>query len=146
MRRPEPACPARSRFDPYLHPVGTADAPGHARRVVGQAVAAVRTEQDDAAVTTEAAEKIGDGGLRSVLGSVAAEDAIDGPLAEHQFHDGLAPPGERDGSAEIVCITAAANERGVANAAGGFVERATSGGGGGEIAASIERDRTDGVV
>src|ERR1700733_6875996 len=117
MRRPEPACPARSRFDPYLHPAGTADAPGHARRVVGQAVAAVRAEQDDSAVTAEATEEIGDGGLRRVLGSVAAKDAIDGPLTEHELHDGLAPPGERDGSAEIVRITAAADERGVANAA-----------------------------
>src|SRR5258708_7793034 len=100
MRRPEPACSARSRFDPYLHPAGTADAPGHARRVVGQTVAAVRTEQDNAAVSAEAAEEIGDSGLRGALWSVAGEDAIDGPLAERQLHDGLAPPGERDGGAE----------------------------------------------
>ena len=82
----------------------------------------------------------------AAFGSVAGEDAIDGPFAEDQLHDGLAPAGERDGGGEIVRIAAAADERGVADAAGSLVERAAGGGAGGEVAAGIERYGADGVV
>ena len=137
---------ARSRFDPHLYASLIADAPGHARRVVREAVAAIGAEQDDAAVAAEPAEEIGDGGFCRGVGSIAGEDAVDCPLAEHELHDGLAPAGERDGGAEVVGVAAAADERGVADAAGRLVERAAGGGGGGEIAAGVERDGADGVV
>src|ERR1700735_4890918 len=99
MRRPESiwaACSVdslHSHFDPHLHPTLTADAPGHARRVVREAVAPIRAEQDDATVTAEAAEEIGDCGFGGNVRSVAGKDTVDSPLAENQLHDGFAPSG-----------------------------------------------------
>jgi len=125
---------------------GSGEAPGHGGGVVGQAEAAVGTEQDDAAVTAEAIEEIRDGFLGGKFGGCAVGDAVGGPLAEDQFHDGLAPAGERDGGGEIVSITTATDEGGVADAAGRLVEGASGGGGGGEVALGVEGDGADGVV
>ena len=79
-------------------------------------------------------------------GDAAELNAVDGPFAQDQLHDGLAPAGERDGGAVVVGIAAAADQRGVADAAGSFVERASGGGGGGEVAVRVEGDGADGVV
>src|SRR5271165_6245096 len=110
--------------------VGGADAPGHARGVVGEAVAAVGGEQDDAAVSAEAFVQVGDGFGSDLLRRPAQLDAIRGPLAQNQLHDGFAPAGERDGSALVVGIAAASDEGRVTDASGIFVERATGGGSG----------------
>jgi hypothetical protein len=58
----------------------------------------------------------------------------------------MMPAGERDGGGEIVGVTAATDERGVADAAGSFVEGSAGGGGGGEVAAGVESDGADGIV
>ena len=76
----------------------------------------------------------------------SAGDAVDGPLAEDELHDGLAPAGEGDGGGEVVGVAAAADEGAVADAAGGFVEGAAGGGAGGEVAVLVEGDGADGVV
>ncbi len=82
--------------DVDFHAVGGVGAPGHAGRIVGDAEPTEGTEQDDAAVAAQAVEEVGDGFLRGLRRGRALLDAIDGPLAEHQFHDGLSPTGERN--------------------------------------------------
>ena len=129
-----------------MEAAGGGDAPGHGGGVVGEAEAAVGAEEDDAAVSAEAVVEVGDGFAGGDFGGGAGGDAIGGPLAEDQFHDGFAPAGEGDGGGEIVGVAAATDERRVADAAGCFVEGASGGGGGGEIAAGIEGDGADGVV
>lgn len=96
------------------------ESPGHTGGVMGKADAAIRAEQDDAAVTAEALVEVIDGGGRGNLRRGAGSDAVDGPFAEDELHDGLAPAGERDGSGEIVGVATAADEGGVTDAAGGF--------------------------
>ena len=122
------------------------DAPGHARGIVGEAIATVGGEEDDAAVAAEAAEEIGRGFGGDLLGGTARHDAVGGPLAEDQLHDGFAPAGEGDGGAGVVGIAAAADEGGVADAAGILVESASGGGSGGEASVGVEGDGADGVV
>jgi hypothetical protein len=125
---------------------GGGEAPGHGGGVVGEAETAVGTEEDNAAVAAETVEEIRDGFAGGEFGGGTASDAVGGPFAEDELHDGFAPAGERDGGGEIVGIAAATDEGGVADAAGSLVESATGGGSGGEIAAGIESDGADGVV
>ena len=125
---------------------GGSEAPGHGGRVVGQAEASVGTEKDDAAVSAEAVEEVGDGLLCGHFGGGAFGDAVGGPLAEDQLHDGFSPAGEGDGSGEIVGVTATPDEGGVADAAGSLVESAAGRGGGGQVAMGIEGDCADGVM
>ena len=125
---------------------GRLDAPGHARGVVGEADATVGAEEDDASVTAQAFVEIGNGLCGGVFGSDACGDAVDGPLAEDELHDGLAPAGERDGGGVVVGVATAADERGVADPAGGFGERTSGAGGGGDVAVDVEGDGTDGVM
>jgi len=125
---------------------GSGDAPGHGRSVVGEAEAAVGAEEDDAAVSAEAVVEVADGFAGGDFGRSAGGDAIGGPLAEDELHDGLAPAGKGDGGGEIVGVASATDEGGVADAAGSFVECSTGGGGGGEVAACVEGDGADGVV
>ena len=114
---------AVSRNSGVLFLNGT-ERPSHARRVVGNSEAALSVEQDDSTVAVEALlEKI-HRLLRDPLGQTAGFDSIGGPLREHQFHDGFAPSGGGSGRAEIIGITAAADERRIAKAAGSFIERA----------------------
>ena len=125
---------------------GGGEAPGHAGGVVGEAEAAVGAEEDDAAVTAEAVIEVGDGFAGGDLRGGAGGDAVGGPLAEDELHDGFAPAGEGDGGGEIVGVAAASDEGGVADAAGSFVEGASGGGSGSEIAVAVEGDGADGVV
>src|ERR1035437_7552603 len=136
----------RPRPEPRLQACGRGDAPSHGGGVVGQAEASVGAEQDDAAVSAETVIEVGNGFMGGEFGGCAGGDAVGGPLAEDQLHDGFAPSGERDGGGEIVGVAAAADQRGVADTAGSFVERATGGGGGGEVAAGVESDGANGVV
>lgn len=95
----------------HARALGGVDPPGHARGVVGEAVAAVGRKQDDAAVSAEASMEIGDGVGSDLFWAAAGEDAVGGPLTEDQLHDGLSPPGEGDGGAGVVRVAAAADER-----------------------------------
>ena len=113
---------------------------------MGEAEAAVGAEEDDATVAAEAVVEIGDGFAGDDFRGGAGSDAVCGPLAEDEFHDGFAPASERDGGGEIVSVTTATDEGGVADTAWGFVEGAAGGGGGGEIAVDVEGDGADGVM
>ncbi len=97
-------------------------------------------------MAAETVEEVGDGFSGGEFGGCAVGDAVGGPFAEDELHDGFSPSGEGDGGGEIVSVAAATDEGGVADAAGSFVESSTGGGGGGEIAAGIESDGADGVV
>ena len=88
----------------------------------------------------------GDGWGGGFFWGNAGGDAVDGPLTEDELHDGLAPAGERDGGGEVVCIAAAADQGGVADAAGSFGERAAGAGGGGDVAVDVEGYCANGVV
>jgi hypothetical protein len=125
---------------------GGGEAPGHAGGVVGEAETAVGSEEDYSAVSAEAVIEVRDGFAGGDFGGGAGGDAVGSPLAEDKLHDGFAPAGKRDGGGEIVCVAAATDEGGVADAAGGLVESATGGGAGGEIAVAVEGDCADGVV
>jgi len=129
-----------------LEACGSGEAPGHGWGVVGEAETAVGGEKDDAAVAAETAVEVGDGLAGGDIWGCAVCDAVGGPLAEDQLHDGFAPAGERDGGGEIVGIAAATDQRGVADTAGSFVEGSTGGGGGGEVAAGVEGNGADGIV
>ena len=132
--------------DAELGAVGGGDAPGHAGGVVGEADLAVGAEEDDAAVAAEAGDRGSRWRLWRRLRGGAGGYAVDGPFAEDELHDGLAPAGEGDGGGEVVGVAAAADEGAVADAAGGFVEGATGGGAGGEVAVLVEGDGAYGVV
>ena len=97
-------------------------------------------------MAAETVVEIGDGFAGGDFGGGAVGDAVGGPLAEDQLHDGFAPAGEGDGGGEIVGVAAAADEGGVADTAGSLVECATGRGGGGEVAVAVEGYGADGVV
>ncbi len=113
---------------------------------MGDADLAVGAEEDDAAVAAEAGEEIVDSGCRGVLWARSACDAVDGPLAKDELHDGLAPAGEGDGGGKVVGVAAAADEGAVADAPGSFAEGAAGGGAGSEVAVLVESDGADGVM
>src|SRR6202034_2252964 len=79
-------------------------------------------------------------------GEIACLNPIGGPLGEDQLHDRLAPSGGGDGSALVVGVATAADQRGIAEASGSLVQRATGGCGGGDVAVAVECDGADGVV
>ena len=97
-------------------------------------------------MAAETVEEIRDGFAGGEFGGGSVGDAVGGPFAEDELHDGFSPAGEGDGGGEIVSVAAATDEGGVADTAGSFVEGATGGGGGGEVAAGIEGDGADGVM
>jgi hypothetical protein len=132
--------------DAKLVAVGGGDAPGHAGGVVGDAYLAVGTEEDDAAVAAETGEEVVDGFGGGALRGGPCGYAVDGPLAEDELHDGLAPAGEGDGGGEVVCVAAAADEGAVADAAGSFGEGAAGGGSCGDVAELVEGYGAYGVV
>jgi len=78
---------------------------------VSQAESTIGSEEDDSATTTEAAIEVGHSFTGSEFGSGSGGYAIDSPLAEHEFHDGLAPASERNSGGEIVGIATATDER-----------------------------------
>jgi hypothetical protein len=121
-------------------------APGHAGGIVGDADVAGGAEEDDAAVAAEAGEEVVDGGGGCLLGGCAGGDAVDGPLAEDELHDGFAPAGEGDGGGLVVGVAAAPDEGAVGDAAGGLAEGASGGGAGGEVAVLVEGNGAYGVV
>ena len=121
-----------------MEPAGGRQAPGHSWGVVGEAESAIRAEEDDSTVAAEAVEEVRDGFAGGDIWHRSRSHAVGCPLAEDQLHDRLAPTGERDRSRQIVGIAAAADERGVAHAAGSFVEGSACRGCRGQVAAAIE--------
>src|ERR1019366_5858156 len=119
-------CTTGLDFQAGLEACGGCHSPRHRGRVVRETETAIGAEENDSAVAAETVEQVGHRLARGYLWSRAGSDAIGGPLAQHQFHDGLAPPGERDGGGQIVGIATAANERRVADASRRFVECASS--------------------
>ena len=113
---------------------------------MGESEGAVRGEEDDATVSAEAVVEIGDGLSGSDVGRGSGGDAVGGPFAEDELHDGFSPAGEGDGGREVVGIASAPDEGGVADTAGSFVEGAAGGGGCGKVAVDVEGDGADGVV
>src|ERR1035441_10280634 len=89
---------------------------------------------------------VGDGFLGGEFRGRARGNAVGGPLAEDQLHDGFAPAGEGDGGGEIVGVTAATDQRGVADTAWSLVEGSAGGGGGGQVAAEVEGDCAHSIV
>ena len=75
-------------------------------------------------MATEPVVEIGDCLAGRDLRRGAVGDAVCGPLAQHQFHDRLAPAGERHRSREVIRITAAADQGRIAYAARRLVQRA----------------------
>ncbi len=86
---------------------GGGDSVGHAGCVVGEAEAAVGAEKDDSAVAAETVVEVFDGFIGGQFGWCAVHDAVSGPLAEDELHDGFTPAGERDSGGEIVSVAAA---------------------------------------
>ncbi len=122
------------------------DAPGHTRGVVCNAKPAIGTEEDDATVAAEAGVEVLDGSRSCLLRGCSALYAINGPLAENELHDGLAPAGEGGGGGLVIGVAAAADQGRIAHAAGRLGERSTGAGAGGEVAVAVDGQRADGVV
>src|ERR1035441_4106234 len=97
-------------------------------------------------MAAETVVEVGDGFLGGELGGRASGDAVGGPLAKDQLHDGFSPAGEGDSGGEIVGVAAAPDQRGVADTAGRLVEGAAGGGGGGQVAAEVEGYGAHGVM
>ena len=87
------------------------------------AEAAALIEQDHAAVAVQPFFQVLHRFLHNRVGSASGTHFVRSPLGQDQFHDGFAPAGAGAGSAEIIGVTAAANQRRVADASGSFVER-----------------------
>lgn len=84
--------------------------PGHARSVVGDAETAARIEQDHAAVAVETALQVLHGFLDNSVRRATSTDTVGRPLGKNQLHDRLAPAGAGSRGAEIIGITAAADQ------------------------------------
>src|ERR1035438_6016763 len=136
----------RPRPEPRLQACGRGDAPSHGGGVVGQAEASVGAEQDDATVAAETVVEVGNGFMGGEFGGDTSGDAVGGPLAQNQLHDRFAPAGEGNGGGEIVGVTAATDQRGVADTAWSLVEGSAGGGGGGQAAAEVEGDCAHSIV
>ena len=133
---------------------------GHAGSVEGKARIAVAVEEDEAAGGASAfgeemdglaGDEIGAGETaRNVGGGVhagfGAAEEIDGGFGEDHFHDGFAVAGAGDAAGFGVGVAAAANERGIADAAGKFATGAAGGSGGEEITIRVEGDGADGSL
>ena len=92
---------------------------------MGNAPAAIGTEQNNTPVALKPFGQIGNRLWRDHIRSLPGLYAIRSPFAEHQLHHWFAPAGERYGRGQLVGIATAANERGVAYAAWSLVQRAS---------------------
>src|ERR1700741_5136352 len=71
---------------------------------------------------------------------------IDREFRQDDFHDGFAVAGARNAAGFGVGVAAAANKRGIADAAGKFAAGAAGGSGGEEIAIRVEGHGADGSL
>ena len=125
---------------------GRGQAPGHGRGVMGDTETSVGTEKDDAAMASEAIEEIRNGLAGGELRRRTGGHAVGRPFAQDELHDWFPPSGERNGSAEVVGITTAPDEGGIANSAWSLVQCASGGGASRQVAVNVEGDGTDGVM
>src|SRR5713226_2441526 len=130
---------------------------GHARGVEGETGIAAAVEEDEAAggsgafgeeMDGFAGGEIGGGeSARNVGGRVHAgcgpAEKIDGGFGQDDFHDGFAVAGAGDAADFGVSVAAAADERGIADAAGKFAACAAGGSGGEEVSVRIDGDSAD---
>src|SRR5215470_17944799 len=84
--------------------------PGHSWRIVGDAEAALRVQQDHSTMAVQAGFQINDGLVASHFRSAAFAHAVGGALGQHQLHDWLAPSGAGGGGALVVGIAAASDQ------------------------------------
>src|SRR5260370_21869753 len=113
---------------------------------MGVAGAALSVEQDHGAVAAQAIFQICDGLLGDNKGRICLGDPVAGPLAQDQFHDGLAPSGAGDGGAEVIGVASATDQGGIADSSRSLVQSTAGGGGSGKIPIRIQSDRSDGVM
>src|SRR6266478_3774325 len=132
----------------------------HARCIEGETGIALAVEKDEAASGVRAfGEKVngfagGDIGCRSIAGGGRrCIDAgrrlakkIDGGFGHNDFHDSFAVAGAGDAASFGVGITAAADERRIADAAGKFATSPSRRCGGKEIARAVHGDGADGSL
>jgi len=104
---------------------------GHTRGVEGEAREAAAIEEDEAAGRLGFCSEQGDRLLRTFCSvRFGATQQVNRKLGHHDFHDGFAVAGGRGGAGFEVGVAAAADQRGVADAAGEFAAGAAGGGGG----------------
>jgi hypothetical protein len=120
---------------------------GHARSVEGVAGGPVFVEEDEAAgAFASTGEELDDGlgGARGIGAGGTKE--IASSFGKDDFHDGLTETGGRDRAGFAIGVTAAADERRIADASGELAAGAAGRSGGEEAALVIERDGADGAL
>lgn len=124
------------------HAVGV----GHGAGVESVADLAAGVDGDEAAEAIDALFEPADGGGAGGGGGEALADEVADCFTDNDFHEGFAMAGGSGGGGPVIGVTAGADKGAIANSAGHFVARATSGGGDGEIAVHIEGGGTDGIA
>ncbi len=126
---------------------GVGYAVGHAGSVEGKAGHTVFVEKDEATSAVAAAGEELDGGLGGAgRRGAGGPKKIAGGFGEDDFHDGFAEAGGGDRAGFAIRVAAGTDERRIADAAGKFAARASSGSGGEEAALVIEGDGADGAL
>ena len=100
---------ALGAFYPRLNPVGGPQRPGHARGIVCNPETSPGIQQNDSAVPVDTVFQIIHGFGCDPLRHATGGDPVRRPLGQHQFHDGLAPSGGRDGCTLVIRVAAAAD-------------------------------------
>src|SRR5580692_309204 len=114
------------------------EAVGHARSAKGEAGGAVLVEEDKATGAFAAIGEKLDGGFCGARGSGACgTQKVGGSFGHDDFHDGFTVSGGRDSAGFEIGVTAAADQRRIANAAGLFTAGASGRRGGEEVAVLI---------
>src|ERR1700682_3219500 len=118
---------------------------GHAGGVEGEARVAVAVEENQAGGGVRFFGEEGQGFGGGFLGVVMAE-VVGGGFGQDDLHDGFAIPGGGDTAGFRVGVAAAADERGIADAAGEFAAGASGGGGGEERAVAVDGHGANGAL
>ena len=129
---------------------------GHAGSVEGSGWMALAIEKNQAPGSVTAkrelanasvGDRLGDGvrATRFTMGweSTRIAEKVDGHFRHNDFHDAFAVTGARDAAGSNVCITAAADERRIADTTGKFTAGASRGCSGEERTARVESDSAD---
>src|SRR5262249_22470199 len=110
---------------PGVKPLPCLECPSHTGRVMRDAKAAAAIQKNDAAVSVDTLLEVAHSFSGNPLWEVARGDAVRSPFREHQLHNRLPPSGSGSSRTGVVGIAAAADQGGVAEPAGGFVEGAS---------------------
>ena len=84
--------------------------PGHARGVMCDTEPSALVEKNHAAVAFQPSFQMKDGFLGHGIRRPFGLYTVSGPLGQDQFHDGLAPTCTGDGGAQVIGITATADQ------------------------------------